>query len=366
MQAFIWRNSPFAARANSRHAQQMLLDGPILAIESSCDDCGAAVVNVDGTILADVVFSQTGTHSPFGGIVPEHASRQHLATVASVVMQALSDAKITPSQLGAVAVTYGPGLVGSLLVGVQFARGFATAAHKTLIGIHHVEGHLFAGRADPEFPQEPFVGLIAAGGHTALYLCRDDAPIEFLGETRDDAAGEAYDKIAKMLGYSYPGGQKVDELAQHGDPKRFVFPVALKGSQNVEYSFSGLKTSFRLKLAELKASQEVVDDKTVADLCAGVQKAIVQALLDKAFLACQKTGARHLVIGGGVACNSLLRSEALRRGRELRLRVFLTPKKHCTDNAAMIGQAALRRIKLGRVITGDFAVRSTSDVDDPV
>lgn len=344
----------------------MQLSGPILAIESSCDDCAAAIVKEDGTILADVVDSQTRTHSPYGGIVPEHASRQHLASVATVVAKALSDAGISPSDLGAVAVTYGPGLVGSLLVGAQFARGFASAAGKTLIGIHHIEGHLFAGRAHPEFPREPFIGLVAAGGHTALYLCRDDAPITFLGETRDDAAGEAYDKVAKMLGYPYPGGHIIDQLAQRGDPKRFVFPIALKAWNTLEYSFSGLKTAFRIKLNEMREKEGELSEQTIADLCAGVQTAIVQALLDKAFLACRQTQVSHFVIGGGVACNSLLRSEALRRGPENDVRVFLTPKKHCTDNAAMIAQAALRRIALGRVLADDFAVRSTSEVDAPI
>jgi N6-L-threonylcarbamoyladenine synthase len=248
---------------------------------------------------------------------------------------------------------------------VQFARGFAAAAKKPLIGIHHIEGHLFAARSEPGFPKVPFIGLIAAGGHSALYLCKDDAPLKFLGETRDDAAGEAYDKAAKMLGFSYPGGQKIDELAQRGDPNRFVFPIALKSWQSLEFSFSGLKTAFKLKLNQLKSENDMLDEQTIADLCAGLQTAIVTALLDKSFLACKQEQVRHFVIGGGVGCNSLLRSEALRRAAEHDVEVFLTPKKHCTDNAAMIAQAALRRIAMGQVLLGDFSVRSTSEIGHP-
>lgn len=340
----------------------MKLSGPLLAIESSCDDCAAAIVTPEGHLLSDVVISQTETHAPFGGIVPEHASRQHLASVAAVVNQALEKANLTPRDLAGVAVTYGPGLVGSLIVGVQFARGFAKALDIPLFGIHHIEGHLFAARSEVDFPKAPFVGLIASGGHSALYLCNDDQSIEFLGETRDDAAGEAFDKAAKMLGFSYPGGQKIDELAQKGDGSKFAFPIALRSWQSLEYSFSGLKTAFRLKLAQLKSQMDTLDEKTVGDLCAGFQTAVVTALLDKAILACKQKQAKHLVIGGGVACNSLLRSEALSRGADNGIKVFLTPKKHCTDNAAMIAQAALRRISMNNVVSGDFSVQSTSEI----
>lgn len=344
----------------------MEIIGPLLAIESSCDDCAAAIVTPNGQLLSEVVNSQTDTHAPFGGIVPEHASRQHLATIASVVQAALAKANLKPSDLGAVAVTYGPGLVGSLIVGVQFARGFAKAAGKPLVGVHHIEGHLFAARSEPGFPTEPFIGLVASGGHSALYLCKDDTlDIEFLGETRDDAAGEAYDKAAKLLGFGYPGGHLIDALAQNGDPKAFAFPIALRSLQSLEFSFSGVKTAFRNKLTQLKAELGTIDEVTTANLCASLQSAIVTALVDKSILACKQKQVKHLVIGGGVACNSLLRSQATLQGQDNGIEVFLTPKRHCTDNAAMIAQAALRRISKDEFPFKDFSVQATSEIGHP-
>lgn len=319
----------------------------LLAIESSCDDTAVAIIDDKGTVFADLVYGQVQAHAPFGGVVPEIASREHLQKIPQAVSEAIKQAGIGVHEIKAVAVTSGPGLIGSLLVGVQFARGFAASLDVPLIGIHHIEGHLMASSADPRFPTEPFIALIASGGHSALYLCKGACSYELLGETKDDAAGEAFDKMAKLLGYGYPGGKIVDELAQKGDSSKFKFPVAFRTSKRLDFSFSGLKTSFRLKVHSLCNESGELPPQTLYDLCASVQKAVVEALLAKTFMACERHGIRHLVLGGGVAANSALRSQALQRGEKHNIQVFLPPHAHCTDNAVMIALAAKKQLDLG-------------------
>jgi len=321
----------------------------LLAIESSCDDTAVAIIDENSCVLADIVYGQNIAHAPFGGVVPEIASREHLQQIPQAVAAAFEAAHIKAQDLCAIAVTSGPGLVGSLLIGVQFARGLAQSLGIPLMGIHHIEGHLMASSASEEFPREPFIALIASGGHSALYLCHGQCRYELLGETKDDAAGEAFDKSAKLLGLGYPGGRVIDELAQKGDSLLFKFPIAFRTSKSVDYSFSGLKTSFRLLVQKLQAEGHDLSGQLLFDLCASVQKAVVDALVAKAFLACEQQNIKHLVLGGGVAANSALRAAALAQGKKRGIQVLVPEKAHCTDNAVMIALAAKNRLDLGLV-----------------
>ncbi|MES2504056.1 MAG: tRNA (adenosine(37)-N6)-threonylcarbamoyltransferase complex transferase subunit TsaD [Myxococcota bacterium] len=326
----------------------------LLAIESSCDDCAVAILNSEGDVLADVIHSQIKPHSPFGGIVPELASRQHLARIALMVDAALKQAALQPNQIEAIAATNRPGLIGSLLVGVQFAKGFAQAIDIPILGIHHIEGHLLAGFGEPDFPKPPFIGLIVSGGHSAIYLVDEAYHITTLGQTRDDAAGEAFDKIGRMLGLPYPAGKEIDALAQEGDAQRYAFPIAFRSKESLEYSFSGLKTAAKLMIEKL-----ALNEQEKKDFCASLQSTISQTLLAKAKIALQRHNVDKLVIGGGVAANSRIRADAEILRAE-GFHVYLPEKKHCTDNAVMIARAALRRFKLGEESGLDLPVRASS------
>lgn len=331
----------------------------LLAIESSCDDFAAAILNSDGVVVSQFVQSQL-IHNEYGGVVPELASREHLASIDRVVMTCFHEAGLTPRDIDAVAVTHGPGLIGSLLVGTQFAKGFAIAQNLPLVGVHHVEGHLLAGLGEPDFLQFPFIGLIVSGGHTGLYLV-EETHITQLSETRDDAAGEAFDKAAKMLGFGYPGGPIIDRLAEQGDASRFDFPIALRSWQTLEFSFSGVKTAFRKEVQNLSQHGPLAE-QDVADLCASLRKAVVEALLDKAILACRTKQIPRLLLGGGVACNRLLRKEAQERALVQDIALYLTPPKWCTDNAAMIGKAALRRMKMPDFLLAPLTVSARAEI----
>ncbi|MBL93352.1 MAG: tRNA (adenosine(37)-N6)-threonylcarbamoyltransferase complex transferase subunit TsaD [Myxococcales bacterium] len=319
---------------------------PILAVESSCDETAVAILGESGEVMANEVSSQDEVHAAFGGVVPEIAAREHIIKIAALAESALDKAKLNPEDVGTVAATYGPGLIGPLMVGLQFAKGFAQAQGKRFIGIHHIEGHLMAAKIDAAFPKPPFLALIVSGGHSALYQYAGLGDITTLGETRDDAAGEAFDKIAKLLGLGYPGGRVIDERAKLGDPEKYKLPISLRQKDTLDYSFSGLKTAVRLLVTELEKSG--IDDIVINDVCASAQKVIVQALLNKAFLAAQKTKATHLVLGGGVSANSLLRANALKRGEEEGISVYIPPKNLCTDNALMIALAARERLLQGQ------------------
>lgn len=320
--------------------------GPLLAIESSCDETAAAILAHDGSILSSVVHSQIADHAPYGGVVPEIASREHLARIGSVVDTALKQANIASKDLVAVGATYGPGLIGALLVGLMFAKGMSQALRIPLVGVHHIEGHLRAAGVDPAAPKPPFVGLVASGGHTAIYRYDGVGKARTLGETRDDAAGEAFDKTAKLLGLGYPGGLVIDQLAEKGDPQKYAFPISLRTQGNLDFSFSGLKTSVRLKIEALQQERlqekqtRHLDEQTVADICASLRAAIVEPLVKKSIWACRKEHLDTLVLGGGVAANSLLRREIVARAAEYDIKVYVPPKALCTDNAVMIAAAA--------------------------
>jgi N6-L-threonylcarbamoyladenine synthase len=336
--------------------------GPLLAIESSCDETAAAILDVDGRVIANIVHSQVASHAPYGGVVPEIASREHLEKIAPVVRAALRAAKLQPRDLTAIAATCGPGLVGALLVGLQAGKGMAQALGVPFIGVHHIEGHLMAASVDDNAPKPPFIGLVASGGHTALYRFEGVGRATLLGQTRDDAAGEAFDKTAKLLGLGYPGGAVIDALAQGGDSTRYPLPVSLRDHTTFDYSFSGIKTAVRMLVEKRRAAGGDFVGQDLQDLCASVQATIVDALVSKALLACRRTQVFTLVLGGGVAANSELRAQAVARGREYDVEVYVPPRALCTDNAVMIAAAARAWLLQGK----HSALSLTARPDFPV
>ena len=330
----------------------------VLGIESSCDELACAVLAADGrTVRSSVIHSQVEMHARFGGVVPEVASRDHVRRLGPVLAAALEQAETPLEAIEGIAVTAGPGLIGSLLCGVEFAKGLALGANKPLIGVHHLEGHLAAAFLEAPAPEPPFVALLVSGGHTTLIHVPDfPGRYTLLGATRDDAAGEAFDKTAKLLGLGYPGGVAIDRLAQTGDPRRFAFPQMMTGKDNLDFSFSGLKTAASRMIAELGGAPE---GQTLADFSASFQSAVVDNLLKKAFRAAWSTGTRRLVLAGGVAANSLLRERALERGRRDGVAVFLPSRVNCTDNAAMIARAGWARLVRGERSGLDLVARAT-------
>jgi N6-L-threonylcarbamoyladenine synthase len=312
------------------------LQKPVLGIESSCDETAAAVLAHDGSVLSNVVASQTMVHAKFGGVVPELAARAHISQIDGVVMDALNQARLSIHDLGAIAVTQGPGLAGALLVGVNYAKALSYGLGIPLIGVNHLEGHIAsAWLADPTFPL-PCVVLVVSGGHTHLYRREPTGQCLLLGCTRDDAAGEAFDKGAQMLGLEFPGGPAIDRLARLGDPKAIPFPRFHQRKTSLEFSFSGLKTSLLYTLRKMSNDTRV---ESMADLAAGYQEAIVQVLVTKAFAALVHTGLSALAVVGGVSANSRLRALLSERGEREGIRLALPPSAYCTDNAAMIASA---------------------------
>lgn len=316
-----------------------------LAIESSCDETAAAVFQ-GGALISEKVASQEALHMPWGGVVPEVASRAHQTQIVPVVESALAQAGITSRELGAIAVTQGPGLLGALLIGLTFAKGLAVAHQLPLLGIHHLEAHILANFLHPPFPVLPCLGLVVSGGHTHLLEVRDPLTMRVLGSTQDDAIGEAFDKIAKVMGFPYPGGRHIDAQARQGDPHRFLFPKAKVGG--LDFSFSGIKTAFRYFLAKHQQAEETFVRDHLADLCASVQARLVGMVIDKVASAIQATGLTSLAVGGGVACNSHLRTALEQLISQQGGALFIPPASHCTDNAAMIGVAAHYQLLAGR------------------
>ncbi len=323
----------------------------VLGLETSCDETAAAVVEVDpsaalpqGRALSDVVHTQAALHARFGGVVPELASRDHLQRVLPVVDEALTRAGVTLADLDGIAVTRGPGLIGALLVGVQVGRALALAAGKPLAGVNHLEGHILAALLSETPPTAPFLALVVSGGHTSLYAVDSPGHYRILGHTLDDAAGEAFDKVAKLLGLPYPGGAHIDRLAQTGDREKFAFPrgLARRRKDQFDFSFSGLKTAL---LVHVRA-HGLPEGQGLADLCASFQEAVCDSLTLRAVRAARAAGLPRLVLCGGVAANSRLRGLAQERCRAEGLELFLPPPRLCTDNGAMIALAGA--LKLGR------------------
>ncbi|MEY4031235.1 MAG: putative O-sialoglycoprotein endopeptidase [Actinomycetota bacterium] len=309
----------------------------VLAIETSCDETAASLVMGGNDVLSSVVSSQIDIHARFGGVVPEVASRAHLESIVPVVRQAFDEAGILPSRVDLVAATAGPGLIGALLVGVSAAKSLALAWDKPFIGVNHLEAHLYAGWLDDPTLEFPLVVLLVSGGHTMIIEMRGHGDYVILGRTIDDAAGEAYDKVARYLDLGYPGGPVIDRVSADGDPAAINFPRAMM-HDGLDFSFSGLKTAVVNHVRKNPGARNV-------DVAASFQAAVVDVLCAKTLKAAQQVGARGVVLGGGVAANSLLRSEMQRRGADAGLRVALPSRAMCTDNAAMIASAAWHRVR---------------------
>ena len=323
----------------------------ILAIESSCDETSAAVVVNGRDVLSNIIASQIDTHKKFGGVVPEVASRMHIEVINSVVSEALKVANKTLDDIDAIAVTYGPGLVGALLVGLQYAKGLAYSLKKPLIGVNHIEGHISANFIEHKDLKPPFVCLVVSGGHTFIVHVKDYGNYEIIGETRDDAAGEAYDKVARSLGLGYPGGPKIDKLSKEGNEDAIKFPRANFHDNTLDFSFSGVKSAVLNYLNKMEMKNEKINK---ADVAASFQKAVVGVLTDNVIKTCKIKQIDKIAIAGGVASNSALRESLIKEGKKRNINVLFPSPILCTDNAAMIGSAAYFEFLRGNVASMDL------------
>ncbi len=313
----------------------------VLGIESSCDETAAAVIS-NGKMRSNVIASQIAVHSPYGGVVPEIASRKHIEAINPVICRALCDANVKLRDIEGIAVTRGPGLIGSLLIGLSTAKALAFALDIPLVGVNHLEGHIAAAFLAEKVPAIPFMALVVSGGHTSVYLAKNYHDFELMGQTRDDAAGEAFDKAAKLLNLGYPGGVVIDKISKGANPKAVVFPRAMKDSP--DFSFSGLKTSL---LTMLKKRGRDFAPEELPDIVASYQEAIVDVLLEKTIKAAKDNSVNRIVVCGGVAANSRLRERFAEETAARNLELFIPPVILCTDNAAMIGAIGEIMLKNG-------------------
>ncbi|MBR4169378.1 MAG: tRNA (adenosine(37)-N6)-threonylcarbamoyltransferase complex transferase subunit TsaD [Lachnospiraceae bacterium] len=316
----------------------------ILGIESSCDETAAAVVKGGRTVLSNVISSQIDIHTLYGGVVPEIASRKHTERINQVIRQALSEAGVKLTDIDAIAVTYGPGLVGALLVGVAEAKAISFATGIDLIGVHHIEGHISANYIEHPDLEPPFLSLVVSGGHTHLVNVADYGVYEILGRTRDDAAGEAFDKVARAIGLGYPGGPKIDKVAKEGNPDAIPFPRAKVEGSIYDFSFSGLKSAVLNYLNSCEMKSETV---SVPDVAASFQKAVVDVLVEHSMEACRERGCKKFAIAGGVAANSALRAAMVDACRQNQIDFYYPSPVYCTDNAAMIAVAGYYEYRKG-------------------
>ncbi|MBB6062725.1 N6-L-threonylcarbamoyladenine synthase [Thermosipho japonicus] len=326
----------------------------VLGIETSCDETSVAILS-DGKILSNVVSSQIDIHKKFGGVVPEIAARHHLSNLPIVFKKAIDMANISLDQIDLISVTYGPGLIGALLVGISFAKGLSLRLGKPLIGVNHIVGHVFANYITYPHLKPPYIVLMVSGGHTEILLVKEDDKIEVLGKTVDDAAGEAFDKVARILGLGYPGGPEIDKLSKNGDENKFNFPRPMLDSKNYNFSFSGLKT------AVLYTVQKFDNDNVPKeDIAASFQKAVVDILLKKTFKAAKNSNVNTIVLAGGVAANSYLRKKAQELSEKQNIKVLIPPLEFCTDNAAMIAMAGYKLYKKG--ISSDLTLEAVPNL----
>lgn len=327
----------------------------ILGIESSCDETAAAVVKNGTQALSSIVSSQVDTHREYGGVVPEIASRKHIESIIAIVDEALNRSGTALDDIDAVAVTQGPGLVGSLMVGLSAAKGISYSLGIPMINVDHLEAHISAIHLEHEV-EFPFTALIVSGGHTNLYNVRSHTDFELVGRTRDDAAGEAFDKAANILGLGYPGGIEIDRLSKKGNPDKFRFPRPFMDKDNLDFSYSGLKTSLLYHIRD----NPVQDQETLQDICASYQESIVETLIGKTLSAARKFNSSRVVICGGVACNSRLRELGREKFDSLGIDLFIPSPKYCTDNAAMIAALGFHRLCKGQRAELDTATYSTA------
>lgn len=328
----------------------------VLGIESSCDETGIAIYDLEKGLLAQQLYSQIAMHAEYGGVVPELASRDHIRRIIPLIQRCLADAGLTLADIDAIACTEGPGLAGALLVGVSVGHALAFALAKPVIGVHHLEGHLLSPMLANPAPQFPFVALLVSGGHTQLMAVRTIGDYQLLGETIDDAAGEAFDKTAKLLGLPYPGGPILSRLAESGDITRFTLPRPMLHSGNCDFSFSGLKTAV-LTLVNKQEDLEAAK----ADIAAAFEVAIVDVLVKKSLQAIKQTGISRLVVAGGVGANRRLRAELNQACKRRKIDVFYPPLNLCTDNGAMIAYAGAQRLAYGQG-SGAFGVKPRWDL----
>jgi len=319
-------------------------DTYILAIESSCDETAAAVIKNGREVLSNVISSQIALHTLYGGVVPEIASRKHIEKINQVIEEALSEAGMELTQMDAIGVTYGPGLVGALLVGVAEAKAISYATGIPLVGVHHIEGHVSANYIEHEELEPPFLCLIVSGGHTHLVIVKEYGEYEIIGRTHDDAAGEAYDKVARAIGLGYPGGPKIDKLAKEGNPSAIAFPRAQVEGCPYDFSFSGLKSAV---LNYLHHAEQLGEEINRADVAASFQAAVVDVLVDKTLQAAKEYGIDKVALAGGVASNSALRAGMEAACKKAGKKLYFPSPIFCTDNAAMIGAAAYYEYKKG-------------------
>ncbi|ASW44100.1 tRNA (adenosine(37)-N6)-threonylcarbamoyltransferase complex transferase subunit TsaD [Clostridium isatidis] len=321
-------------------------DKLILSIESSCDETAAAVVKNGREVLSNIIATQIETHKVYGGVVPEVASRIHIEVIDKVVKEALEKAGVSLKDIDAIGVTYGPGLVGALLVGLQYGKGLAYSSKKPLVGVNHIEGHISANYIEHKDLKPPFVSLVVSGGHTFIVYVKDYGEYEVIGQTRDDAAGEAYDKVARAIGLGYPGGPKIDKLAKEGNEDAIKFPRANFHDDSLDFSFSGLKSSVLNYLNQCKMKDIEINK---ADVAASFQKAVIDVLTQNVLKTCKEKGVNKIAIAGGVASNSSLRKTLIDVAGKEGIKVLFPSPVLCTDNAAMIGSAAYFNLMKGKV-----------------
>ncbi len=337
----------------------------ILGIDTSCDDTSGAVVEDGRRVLSNVVHSQIKVHNPYGGVVPELASREHLKNIVPVIREALLRAGIEMGDLDGIAVTVGPGLVGSLLVGLYYAKALAYTQGIPLIAVNHLEGHILSIFLEDEIPAFPFVALTVSGGHTNLYKVNKYGDYVLMGQTLDDAAGEAFDKVAKVLGLGYPGGAVIENMANKGDKQRIGFPKAYLSNDSLDFSFSGLKTSVALYVKKWRTAS-LQDEVTIADIAASFQESVVDVLTHKTMLAREKAETFSVVVTGGVACNKRLRARLSEAASKKDTRVYCPQPEFCTDNGAMIAIAGYHRLLNGEKAKLSIDVKSRYPISDLV